>query len=291
MKILLIGKNGQVGFQLQRSLACLGQLISTDRHSLDISDHTAIETTIKEIKPDIIVNAAAYTDVDKAESEKKLAYEINANAPLVMAEQANKFGAALIHYSTDYVFNGQGSTPWSEADETDPVNYYGESKRAGERFIQDSGCNHLIFRTSWVYDKRGQNFLNTMLRLADQQDELSIVNDQIGAPTLSWHIADVTSQVIAQSKMKEDFWQNNTGLYHLVSSGETSWLGFAEAIFEAMHGQGMKMPKLKPISSSEYPTLAKRPANSRLSSEKIKRHFNVEMPHWRDSLGLLLSNN
>lgn len=289
MKILLIGKNGQVGFELQRSLACLGEIIATDRNSLDLTDNKAIEAVITEVKPDIIVNAAAYTAVDKAESERELAYQINATAPAVMAKQAVSLGIPLIHYSTDYVFNGQGSKAWLESDETDPVNYYGKTKLAGENVIRESGCDYLIFRTSWVYDRRGKNFLNTMLRLAEDRDELSVINDQIGAPTLSWHIADATAQVIAQSLVSEQFWIKNKGIYHLAGGGETSWYGFAEAIFLEKASRGVPTSKLNAILTSEYPTPAKRPANSRLSNEKLMQHFNIQLPHWKQSLTLALS--
>jgi dTDP-4-dehydrorhamnose reductase len=290
MKILLVGKNGQVGFELERSLACLGEVVATDRSSLDLSDNQVIQSFILDLKPDLIVNAAAYTAVDKAESEKEIAWQINANAPKVMANVAAELNIPLIHYSTDYVYNGLGTVPWKESDSTEPVNYYGETKRAGEQAIEQSGCSYLIFRTSWVYDTRGKNFLNTMLRLAEQRDELSIIDDQIGAPTLSWHIADITAQVIAKSVIDSDFWSKHSGIYHLVGEGETSWFGFAEAIFEQMVKKGNKAPKLNAIPTSDYPTPAKRPLNSRVNTDKLYQHFKLRLPHWKQSLAIVLAD-
>ena len=290
MRILLIGKNGQVGYELQRSLACLGEVIATDRSSLDLTDIEQIERVIYQVKPDLIVNPAAYTAVDKAETEQELAQQINATAPEVMAKQAAKLSIPLIHYSTDYVFDGTGETARLESDETDPVNFYGASKRAGEQAIEQSGCDYLIFRTSWVYDRRGQNFLNTMLRLAENRDELSIIDDQIGAPTYSRHIADATANIIAQSFNQADFWKKNKGIYHLVGEGETSWYGFAKAIFELSAANGGNSPKLNAIPTSEYPTPAKRPTNSRLSTDKLQQHFNIQLPNWKDTLAFVMSD-
>jgi dTDP-4-dehydrorhamnose reductase len=289
MKILLIGKNGQVGYQLERSLACLGEVIATDRSLLDLADKASIEKCIKDVAPDVIVNAAAYTAVDKAETEQELAYQINAIAPKIMAEQAAKLAIPLIHYSTDYVYSGIGDRPWSESDGTDPVNYYGETKRAGELAIEGSGCDYLIFRTSWVYDERGHNFLNTMLRLAETKDELSIIDDQLGAPTYSRHIADATANILSQAILDNIFWAKHNGVYHLVGEGETSWYGFAEAIFELSAMKGALKPKLNAISTADYPTPAKRPTNSRLNTDKLKQHFNLQLPHWKQSLVLALA--
>jgi dTDP-4-dehydrorhamnose reductase len=290
MKILLIGKNGQVGYQLERSLACLGEVIATDRSLLDLADKASIEKCIKDVAPDVILNAAAYTAVDKAETEQELAYQINAIAPKIMAEQAAKLAIPLIHYSTDYVYSGIGDRPWSESDGTDPVNYYGETKRAGELAIEGSGCDYLIFRTSWVYDERGHNFLNTMLRLAETKDELSIIDDQIGAPTYSRHIADATANILSQSILDNSFWAKHNGVYHLVGEGETSWYGFAEAIFELTTIKGALKPKLNAIPTADYPTPAKRPTNSRLNTDKLKQHFNLQLPHWKQSLVLALAD-
>ena len=290
MKILLIGKNGQVGYELERSLACLGKVIATERTELNLADKASIQSYITSTSPNLIVNAAAYTAVDKAETEKELAYQINATAPKVMAEQAAKLGIPFIHYSTDYVYNGTGDRPWLESDDTDPVNYYGETKRAGEEAIEQSGCDYLIFRTSWVYDSRGHNFLKTMLRLTETRDELSIIDDQIGAPTFSRHIADATASVISQSLLNKSFWTTHSGIYHLVGEGETSWYGFAKAIFELSVLSGGKQPILTPIPTTEYRTPAKRPTNSRLNTSKLKQHFNIQLPHWKQSLALVLAD-
>ncbi len=290
MKILLIGKNGQVGFELQRSLACLGEVIATDRSMMDLTNNKQIKSFIKTIHPDLIVIAAAYTAVDKAENEKQLAYQINAVAPKIIAETAATLGAPVIHYSTDYVYNGTGDKPWLESDATDPVNYYGETKRIGEVGIEDSGCDYLIFRTSWVYDGRGHNFLKTMLRLAETKTELSVIDDQVGAPTYSRHIADVTASIISQSHFEKDFWHKHNGIYHLVGGGETSWYGFAEAIFDLALTDVQAKPLLHSIPTTEYPTPAKRPSNSRLNTNKLKQHFNLQLPHWKQSLALVLAD-
>jgi dTDP-4-dehydrorhamnose reductase len=289
MNILLIGKNGQVGYELHRSLSCIGNVIATDRSDIDLTDNENISTFIHKAKPDIIVNAAAYTAVDKAEIEQDLAYQINATAPKIMAEVALELGIPLIHYSTDYVYNGTGDKAWLETDQTDPVNFYGETKRLGEIGIERSGCNYLIFRTSWVYGARGHNFLNTMLRLAATKDELSIIDDQVGAPTYSRHIADATANIISQSFSDDVFWEKHKGIYHLVGEGETSWYGFSEAIF-SFHHLDEKKPKLNPIQTKDYPTPAKRPANSRLNTDKLQQHFNIQLPHWKQSLALVLAD-
>jgi dTDP-4-dehydrorhamnose reductase len=290
MNILLIGKNGQVGFELHRSLSCIGHVVATDRSDLDLTNNENISTFIHKAKPDIIINAAAYTAVDKAETEQGLAYQINATAPKIMAEVASELHIPLIHYSTDYVYNGTGDKAWLESDQTEPVNFYGETKRLGEIAIEKSGCDYVIFRTSWVYDARGHNFLNTMLRLAETKDELSIINDQVGAPTYSRHIADATANIISQSFFDDTFWIKHKGLYHLVGDGETTWYGFADAIFSLNKRAGTKKPKLNPIQTEEYPTPAKRPANSRLNTDKLHQHFNIKLPHWKQSLALVLAD-
>lgn len=288
MKILLTGGQGQVGFQLQRSLACLGELHTKTRQSLDLADITALRETIHAIQPDLIVNAAAYTAVDKAEQETELAHKINAIAPAVMAEEAKKMAIPLVHFSTDYVFDGNKASPWVETDATGPLSHYGLTKLEGEQAIVATGCDHLIFRTSWVYDRRGHNFLNTMLRLAEEREQLNIVDDQIGTPTWSRHIADVTAQALAQAHNDDAFWNQNNGIYHLSAAGQTSWKGFAEAIFQIAEADGRRVPKVTGIPTIEYPTPAKRPLNSCMDNTKLKRHFGLQLPDWQVSLQWVL---
>lgn len=282
MKILLFGKDGQVGFELQRSLAPLGEIIAFNRQQLDLRDTAAISNSIYQHRPDWIVNAAAYTAVDKAETEIALATQINAQAPEVMALAAKQTGSGLLHYSTDYVFDGSKTAPWLETDIASPVNAYGQSKLIGEEAIQASGCQHLIIRTSWVYDGRGQNFLNTMLRLAQSKDSLTIVDDQIGAPTWSRHIADASSHLLRMATAPDN------GVYHLTASGQTSWFGFASAIFERAAATGKKVPKITPIHSKDYPTLAVRPINSLLNGQKLYKKFGLRLPDWQQSLSLVM---
>lgn len=284
MKILLLGANGQVGFELQRSLSCLGEVIACQREQLDLTDTAAIQTLLTATMPNLIVNAAGYTAVDKAEQESIQAHHINAAAPRVLAEFSAENNVPLIHYSTDYVFDGENDTAWRETDRANPLNTYGQTKLEGEQAIQQSGCDYLIFRTSWVYDQRGQNFLKTMLRLAETKTELNVVNDQYGAPTWSRHIADVTALIISQSLSTTDFWQKNTGLYHLTAAGKTSWQGFAEAIFELHATARHPIPKVNGIATAEYPTPAKRPRNSCLDNTKLHQHFGLKLPDWQDSL-------
>lgn len=291
MKILLTGAQGQVGFELQCSLACIGDVIATDRNALDLYDQELIRRSIQTLKPDLIVNAAAYTAVDKAEVEQDLAMQLNAHALKVLAEEANKLTIPLIHYSTDYVFNGQNTQPWHEQDETDPINVYGKSKLLGEQAIAATGVAHLIFRTSWVYGQRGHNFLLTMQRLATERDEVSVVDDQIGAPTWCRHIADATAQIIAQGLATEDlnqFFQKHSGIYNLTGAGETSWYGFAKAIFDILEQQGHKTADLNGIPSSAYPTPAKRPHYSCLNNNKLASTFGIVLPSWQDSLALVM---
>ncbi|HET8806767.1 MAG TPA: dTDP-4-dehydrorhamnose reductase [Methylophaga sp.] len=282
MKMLLFGKDGQVGFELQRSLAPLGEVIALNRQQLDLSDTTAITNSIYQHRPDWIVNAAAYTAVDKAEAETELAMQINALAPEVMANAAAKIGCGLLHYSTDYVFDGSKTSPWLETDIASPINVYGQTKWIGEEAIQASGCQHLIVRTSWVYDARGHNFLNTMLRLAKSKENLSIVDDQIGAPTWSRHIADASGHLLRMATPL------NNGVYHLTASGQTSWFGFARAIFERAGAHGLKVPELVPIHTKDYPTPAARPANSLLNGQKLYQNFGLRLPDWQQSLSLVM---
>jgi dTDP-4-dehydrorhamnose reductase len=287
-KILLTGCRGQVGWELARSLSTLGEVIALDSDGLDLTDVDAIRRTVAEIKPRIIVNPAAHTAVDKAESESDLAYAINATAPGILAEEAEKLGALLVHYSTDYVFDGSGETPWQEDAGKGPLNVYGISKLAGEQAIQANCQRHLIFRTSWVYGSRGANFLLTMRRLMRERPELKIVADQIGAPTWCRSLADATAQILAQvgaanrGADKPQPW----GVYHMTNAGETSWHGFAQAILDFDAAE--TAARLLPIPSSDYPTPACRPLNSRLNNDKLDRVFGIRLPDWREALRLCM---
>ncbi|MDV6340594.1 dTDP-4-dehydrorhamnose reductase [Nitrosomonas sp. Is24] len=285
MKILLFGKNGQVGWELQRSLAPLGELIalssSSEEFCGDLTDFSGIQQTLRQVSPDIIVNAAAYTAVDKAESEPGRAYALNAEAPAVLAQEAKRLSAWLIHYSTDYVFNGHSSQPYLETDDCDPLNVYGKSKLEGEKNILNSGCSHLIFRTSWVYAAYGNNFIKTILRLAQQRDKLTIVDDQIGSPTGAELIADITAHALLMIKEKPAI----SGLYHLTAGGSTSWYGFAKFILENAERMNYQLKiqssTLKPIASSDFPLPAKRPFNSRLDTGKLTKTFDLTLPSWQ----------
>ena len=290
-RILLTGANGQVGWELRRTLACLGEVVALDSKAMNLADADAVRRKVREIAPAIIVNPAAYTAVDKAESEPELAHTVNAIAPGVLAEEAGRQGALLVHYSTDYVFNGSGETPWSEDDACDPLNVYGATKLAGERAIQASGCRHLIFRTSWVYGARGSNFLLTMRRLMRERPELKIVADQIGAPTWCRDLAEATAQVLGQlvsplcSLKTDEPW----GIYHMTNAGETSWHGFAEAIQALDEFDETCAPAhLLPIPSSDYPTPATRPLNSRLNNDRLEQTFGLRLQDWRAALALCL---
>ena len=290
-RILLTGANGQVGWELQRTMSCLGEVTVLDSKALNLADADAIRQKVRAIAPQIIVNAAAYTAVDKAETEVDRARAINATAPGVLAEEAAKLNAILVHYSTDYVFNGSGSTPWREDDVCDPLNVYGSTKLEGERLIQASGCRHLIFRTSWVYGARGSNFLLTMRRLMRERPELKIVADQMGAPTWCRDLAEATAQVLSvvgTNTFKDDN-SHPWGVYHMTNSGVTSWHGFAQAI------QSLDTPDkshasahLLAIASSEYPTPAQRPSNSRLDNDKLERVFGLRLQDWSTALALCM---
>ncbi|GAB5099230.1 dTDP-4-dehydrorhamnose reductase [Caballeronia sp. HLA56] len=289
--ILLTGINGQVGFELARTLQGLGNVVALDRNGLDLGNLDQIRQVVRDIKPALIVNPAAYTAVDKAETDADAAMRLNAEAPGVLAEEAKKLGAALVHYSTDYVFNGKKDGVYLEDDAVDPQNVYGKSKLAGEQAIAASGCDHLIFRTSWVYGTRGKNFLLTMLRLGAEKEELNVVADQIGAPTWSNTIATLTAGVLAQARAAEkgdasEWWKRNSGVYHLTASGSTSWHGFAEAIFRFSDLD--RKPKVNPIPASAYPVPAVRPSNSRMSNEKLLQTFGLKAPEWDRALQLSL---
>ena len=292
MKILLLGKNGQVGWELQRSLSVLGELMALDRHSTpcgDLSQPQRLQETVRALRPDVIVNAAAHTAVDKAESEVDLARTLNATAPGMLAQAAAEVGAWLVHYSTDYVFDGSGEKPWAEGDATGPLGVYGQTKLEGEQAIAASGCRHLIFRTSWVYAARGGNFAKTMLRLAQERERLTVIDDQHGAPTGADLIADVTAHAIRIVQQKPEL----AGLYHLVAGGETSWHGYAShAIARAREMRpdlGWKVAEIAPVPTSAFPMPARRPLNSRLNTEKLQQAFGLTLPHWQRGVDRLLA--
>ena len=286
--ILLLGSAGQLGATLRSVLAQFGKVIAADRAMVDFTNSSRLREFVRETQPSIIVNAAAYTAVDKAESEHDLAAAVNATAPAALAEAARDTDALLIHYSTDYVFDGSKPSAYVETDPVNPLNVYGSTKAQGEAAIQKSGCKFLIFRTSWVYSELGSNFLLTMLRLARHRDELRIVNDQRGAPTSTHSLARATAAIINQCC--GGGWRDSGGIYHMTDSGSTSWFGFAKEILErASKGLGIPLPRLVPITSAEYPTPARRPLNSVLSCEKLKASFGISMPNWEDSLDEVLN--
>lgn len=293
MKILLFGKNGQVGWELQRSLAPLGELIALNSTSEefcgDLTNLIGLKRTIRKIAPDVIVNAAAYTAVDKAESEPELAHVLNAQAPDILAQEARQLNAWLVHYSTDYVFNGAGNQLYLETDVTDPLNIYGKTKLEGEKNIITSGCSYLIFRTSWIYATNGNNFIKTILRLAQQRDKLEVVNDQIGSPTGAELLADITAYTLFSLKHKPEV----SGLYHLAAGGCTSWYDFARFILE--YARCVNFPlkiqsdTLLPIASKDFPLPAKRPINSRLNTNKLENTFNLILPAWQTGVSRTLT--
>ena len=292
MKILLLGKNGQVGWELQRSLAPLGDLIALDRHSEpcgDLSQPQRLAETVRALRPDVIVNAAAHTAVDKAESEVDLARTLNAEAPAALAQAAAKTGAWLVHYSTDYVFDGSGTRAWQEGDATGPLGVYGQTKLEGEQAIAASGCKHLIFRTSWVYAARGGNFAKTMLRLAQERERLTVIDDQHGAPTGADLIADVTAHAIRTAMQQPQV----SGLYHLVAGGETSWHGYASHAIAQARALRPDLPwkvgEIAPVPTSAFPTPARRPLNSRLNTQKLQQTFGLNLPHWQMGVDRLLT--
>ena len=293
MKILLLGKNGQVGWELQRSLAPLGELIALDARSLnhcgDLTDLTGLANTVRQVAPDAIVNAAAYTAVDKAESEPELAQAVNAKALAVLAQAAKASGAWLVHYSTDYVFDGSGDAPWLESDVARPLSAYGASKLAGEQAIIEAGCKHLIFRTSWVYASRGRNFAKTMLQLAQQQDQLKVINDQVGAPTGADLLADVTAHAIRAAMLNSHL----SGLYHLAAAGETTWHAYATYVIEQAKLAGVAIrvaqSAIQAVPSSAFPTPAQRPLNSRLNTSKLQHAFGLSLPHWQIGVKRMLT--
>jgi len=280
VRILLTGKNGQVGWELQRTLLPLGSVTAFDSSELDLADPEAIRSAVRALEPDVIVNPAAYTAVDMAEREPDRAHAVNAVAPGVLADEAKRAGALLIHYSTDYVFDGAKAGPYSEDDPTNPRNVYGASKLAGERAVAASGCRHVILRTSWVYGARGKNFLLTMLRLAREKPELRVVSDQVGVPTWCRALAQSTPAVIERAVADP----TTHGLYHATNAGSTSWFAFAT---EILRSANLTTP-VHPIASSEYPTPVARPANSLLDNARLRDVFGVALPDWRLSLALCM---
>lgn len=291
MKILLLGKSGQLGWELQRALAPLGDLIALDRKGEgglcgDLSDLEGLRLTVRALQPEVIVNAAAYTAVDKAESEPELADLINAQAPTLLAEEVRKLGGWLVHYSTDYVFDGSGTKPWQETDAVAPLNRYGQSKLLGEQAIQQSGCKHLIFRTSWVYGTHGNNFGKTMLRLAREREQLKVIDDQVGAPTGAELLADVAAHALRSAIDHPRL----AGLYHLAAAGEASWCDYARFVIEQARASGERLAvqSIGAIPTSAYPTPAKRPHNSRLDTRKLRESFSLHLPHWQDGVSRML---
>lgn len=290
-RILIFGKNGQVGYELCRTLSTLGEIHAVDIDECDLTDKASIINTLDGFKPTVIANAAAYTAVDQAESERALAFKLNADAPGIMADWAAKHDSLMIHYSTDYVFDGTKKEPWTEEDKPSPLNVYGESKLAGDINIQSSGCNHLIFRTSWVYGARGKNFYLTMKKLLQEKDEIRVVNDQYGAPTWCRTIAEATGQALAQiqSPICSVDLRKIGGVYNLTNSGVTTWYGLTEAIRESMlHvNRDLQLTAVRQIPSMAYPTAAKRPMNSSLSLNKLRNTFGITPPKWEAALSAL----
>lgn len=284
-RILLIGRNGQIGWELERTLHTLGEVCAVDFPEIDLTRPDSIREWASRIKPQIILNAAAYTAVDQAEKEPELARSINTHAPALLAEWAADHHALLVHYSTEYVFDGAKASSYLESDVPSPVNAYGESKLGGDLAIQASGCRHLIFRTCWIYGARGKNFLRTILQLAREGRDLRIVQDQVGSPTWSRMIAQATSQVLAQGMARGD--EDLSGLYNLSAEGQASWHEFAVTFLEKILGGDYDLRKLSPIPTSEFPTPARRPGNSLLSKDKIRNTFDIRVPDWKESLELV----
>jgi dTDP-4-dehydrorhamnose reductase len=290
-RILIVGAAGQVGVELQHSFSGFGPIVAADLEStgldpVDLTDENQTRALVRRVQPDLILNAAAYTAVDRAESQPELAMAINATAPRILAEEALRLNALLVHYSTDYVFDGQKQQPWIETDEPNPLNVYGATKLAGEQAIQKTGGRYLIFRTSWVYGPHGNNFLLTMLRLARERDRLSIVDDQFGSPTTSIELARAT-RTIAEGVLAGRFGatQDWAGLYHMTCSDSTTWFGFAKAIYDCASARlHVKPPELTPLATKDYPTPARRPRNSVLSNRKLYDRFGVSLPSWRAAL-------
>lgn len=293
MKIVLFGKGGQVGWELQRSLSVMGTVVALEAASTDycgdLTQLQGIADTLHQLRPGVIVNAAAHTAVDKAEGEPELARTINALAPEVMAGYAQLAGALLVHYSTDYVFDGRGQQPWQESDAPAPLNVYGRTKLEGEQLIQASACQHLVFRTSWVYGARGGNFARTMLRLAQAQERLTVINDQFGAPTGADLLADVSAHAIRQVLQRPQ----DAGLYHVAAGGETSWHGYAKHVLARASltsiARELVAKEVLPVASSAFPTLARRPHNSRLDTTRLHNVFGLNLPPWEQGINRMLA--
>ena len=296
MKILLFGKSGQVGWELQRSLAPLGELVALDFDSVepcgDFTNISGLAESVRTLKPDVIVNAGAHTAVDKAESEPDLVRTLNALAPGALAKEAESLGAWLVHYSTDYVFDGSGSTPWLETDSPSPLNVYGHTKLEGELLIQASGCKHLIFRTSWVYGARGGNFAKTMLKLAQEREVLKVINDQFGAPTGAELLADITAHAIRQAYPQRGS-EAPSGIYHLVAQGEVSWFDYASLVMalakKSPVAAKVMANRIEPVPTTAFPTAAQRPLNSRLNTAKLCATFGVRLPNWQHGVERMLT--
>ncbi len=295
MKILLFGKNGQVGWELQRSLAPLGEIVALDRHDQtfcgDLANPEGLRDTVRQIRPDVIVNAAAYTAVDKAESDSSTAHAINAVAPEVLAQAATAVGAWLVHYSTDYVFDGSGNKPWEEGDATGPLSVYGRTKLEGEQRIADHCAQHLILRTSWVYAARGGNFAKTMLRLAAEREQLTVINDQFGAPTGADLLADVTAHMLRRVQQAGS--SGLAGIYHAAAAGETSWHGYAGFVIDSARAAGMALKAssatVVPVPTTAFPTPAVRPHNSRLNTARLQNTFGLQLPAWQSGVKRMLA--
>ena len=292
MKMLLLGKNGQVGWELNRSLMPLGTIVALDRSQCDLSCPETIPDVVQAVKPDVIVNAAAYTAVDKAEEDEELATTINGTSVAVLADEARKLNALLIHYSTDYVFNGSKAEPYTEADDPDPINAYGRSKLSGERAMAGSGCDYLVLRTSWVYAARGNNFLRTMLRLAREREELRVVADQYGCPTWARNIADATAHVLLAAQRERRDHVFTSSIHHLCAGGKTTWHGFSAAIIEQARHIGdvenIITQRVSPIATEDYPLPAPRPRNSQMDSSSLTARFGLTMPQWHEAMKLCI---
>jgi dTDP-4-dehydrorhamnose reductase len=286
-RILLVGKIGQVGWELRRTLAPMARVTCVDFPEIDLTSDDSIRRWVRETRPNIVINAAAYTAVDKAESEPDKAMKINGVAPGILAEEAKKLGALLVHYSTDYVFDGAKTQPYVETDAPNPLGAYGQTKLAGDEAVRAIGGAHLIFRLCWVYGARGQNFMLTMMRLAREREKLRVVGDQVGCPTWSRMIAETTTLALKQAVAAGDL-DAFTGTYHLAASGITSWHGFADAIVKLMPVEGRKCVQVEAISTADYPTPTKRPAYSVLTCDKLERTFGLRLPHWEESLKQVL---
>lgn len=294
MRILVTGAGGQVGYELARSLMTTGSVCALSRAQCDLASDETLRATVATHAPDVIVNAAAYTAVDRAEHDEALALRINGEAPGTLALLAREHGALLIHYSTDYVFDGSKAGAWTEADAVAPLNVYGRTKLRGEQAIAESGCDFLILRTSWVFAARGRNFLTSMLRLGREREQLGIIDDQVGAPTWARNIADATARIVDHAQGERARGDFVPGVFNLASRGETSWHGFAQRIFAQVRARrgdaALRVGRVDPIATAEYPTAARRPLNSRLDGRAVAARFSVEMPHWDDALARCLED-